>query len=89
MNHPDYSSDDSEDDDGGGLSLSAETMAALRDFALASGIPTLGTLSCKVDCEDSIQMSSLTSCASFVTAERSYSSLAFLHGPVSFHLSIS
>lgn len=51
MNHPDYSSDDSEDDDGGGLSLSAETLAALRDFALASGIPTLGTLSCKVDCE--------------------------------------
>lgn len=51
MNHPDYNSDDSENDDGGGLSLSAETMAALRDFALASGIPTLGTLSCKVDSE--------------------------------------
>jgi hypothetical protein len=36
-----YSSDE---DDGGhsGLSLSAETMAALKDFAVASGIPVLG-----------------------------------------------
>ena len=51
MNHPDYSRDDSEGDDGGGLSLSAETMAALRDFALASGIPALGTLSWKGDSE--------------------------------------
>lgn len=49
MSHPDYSSDDSEDDGGGGLSLSAETMAALRDFALASGIPTIGALYWKVD----------------------------------------
>lgn len=49
MSHPDYISDDSEDDGGGGLSLSAETMAALRDFALASGIPTIGALQWKVD----------------------------------------
>jgi hypothetical protein len=36
-----YSSDE---DDGGhsGLSLSAETIAALKDFAVASGIPVLG-----------------------------------------------
>ena len=42
MSHPDYSSDGSDSDDGVGLSLSAETMAALRDFALSSGIPALG-----------------------------------------------
>lgn len=36
-----YSTDE---DDGGhsGLSLSAETIAALKDFAVASGIPVLG-----------------------------------------------
>ena len=39
-----YSSDE---DDGGhsGLSLSAETIAALKDFAVASGIPVLGDCS--------------------------------------------
>ena len=39
-----YSSDE---DDGGhsGLSLSAETIAALKDFAVASGIPVLGDFS--------------------------------------------
>ena len=38
------SDSDEEGEEGGGLSLSAETIAALKAFALDSGIPVLGNI---------------------------------------------
>lgn len=44
----DQDSSDDEESIGGGVTLSAETMAALKDFAILSGIPVLGNV-CMTD----------------------------------------
>lgn len=40
----DENSSDDEEGDGGGVFLSAETLSALKDFAIQSGIPVLGNV---------------------------------------------
>ena len=52
MNCNEDDSSDEDDDVQGGLSLSAETIAALKDFAVASGIPVLGYNSSFINSDD-------------------------------------
>ena len=51
MSDGNRSDDDDDEGVGGGICLSAETMAALKDFAIQSGIPVLGNACMTNDCE--------------------------------------